>query len=172
MVDHVWEAQQLRRIRAKLLEPQDRAHQGRGDQAQQGGGHGPLGWDLLRIYVENPDFYQLSPEERRAFEHEAEKEAERRGAEKQRQEREAEKERLNDPEEVNARLAAAYLKNSAELERISRLIALSNSRRDATLREIERRRNQLGVKLRQASEDIVDAEFTESEAPSTGRITK
>jgi hypothetical protein len=50
-------------------------------------------------------------------------------------------------------------------ERIDRLIAQTEARRNATLREVERRRESLARRLRDASNIIDAAEFTESDGP-------
>jgi hypothetical protein len=61
------------------------------------------------------------------------------------------------------RLAAAYKKHGPELDRISRMIATRESRRDTVLRELERYRESR-ARRSPAAEDIVDAEFTEAAA--------
>ena len=45
------------------------------------------------------------------------------------------------------------------IERIDRLTAIAESRRNASLREIDRRRAVLGETLRQSVQEIEDAEF-------------
>ena len=47
----------------------------------------------------------------------------------------------------------------SDVERIDRLIVSAESRRDATLREIERHRAALGRKLRAAVQQVEDAEY-------------
>ncbi len=46
-----------------------------------------------------------------------------------------------------------------EFERIERLMASAEARRDIALHEIERHRSSLGPLLRKATEDVIDAEF-------------
>ncbi len=65
------------------------------------------------------------------------------------------------------RLAAdAFKQNSREIDQISRLIALHESRRNAALRELER--YQAVRRARAPRDDILDAEYTEA-PPPTGR---
>lgn len=47
------------------------------------------------------------------------------------------------------------------IEKIDRLIAVSEARRNAALREIDRRRDTLAQRLRQATQTIEDAEYSE-----------
>lgn len=57
---------------------------------------------------------------------------------------------------------AAYLVSLDTIERLQRLIDNANARRDVILREIDRRRDALGRRMREAlasSDEIVDAEF-------------
>ena len=53
----------------------------------------------------------------------------------------------------------------AEIERIERLAMNAEMRRNATLREIERHRATFGKPLRSATDEVVDAEFEQVEAP-------
>jgi hypothetical protein len=50
-----------------------------------------------------------------------------------------------------------------EIERLNRMITMSEVRRDATLREIERHRANFGAKLRRAAEQVEDAEYKDVE---------
>jgi hypothetical protein len=52
-----------------------------------------------------------------------------------------------------------------KIERIDRMIMASEARRNATLRELERRRSFFARALREATDKIEDAEFVELEAP-------
>lgn len=61
-------------------------------------------------------------------------------------------------ETVKAETLVAHLD---EFERIDRLIASAEARRDACLREIDRHRSGLAAALRRAADEIEDAEFTE-----------
>jgi hypothetical protein len=78
----------------------------------------------------------------------------------------------NAVKEVNARLAAAGLTMDAvmaqtfaakldEVERIDRMIASAEARRNLVLREVERHRETLAATLRRATEEAEDAEFEE-----------
>lgn len=58
-------------------------------------------------------------------------------------------------------IANALVEKFDEIERFDRLTAIAESRRNASLREIDRRRAVLGQKLHQAVQEIEDAEFTE-----------
>jgi hypothetical protein len=58
-------------------------------------------------------------------------------------------------------LAATITSNIAMIERIDRLIATYEARRNAALREAERHRVNLGNRVRRATEEIEDAEFSE-----------
>jgi hypothetical protein len=52
-----------------------------------------------------------------------------------------------------------------DIERIDRMVMTAEVRRDATLREIERHRATLGQALRRASEQVEEGEFEEIDAP-------
>jgi len=78
----------------------------------------------------------------------------------------------NAVEEVNDHLAAAGLTMDAvtaqtfaakldEVERIDRMIASAEARRNLVLREVERHRETLATTLRRATEEAEDAEFEE-----------
>ena len=56
-------------------------------------------------------------------------------------------------------LADALAEKLDEIERIDRLISMAEDRRNASLREIDRRRVSLGEKLRRSVQEIEDAEF-------------
>jgi hypothetical protein len=47
------------------------------------------------------------------------------------------------------------------IERVDRMIAIMENRRNAAYREAERRRINLGTRLRHAAEQVEDAEFSE-----------
>jgi hypothetical protein len=53
-----------------------------------------------------------------------------------------------------------------EIERIDRMIAISEARRNTTLREIDRHRETLGQKLRRAMEQLEDRQLRMIESPS------
>ncbi len=57
--------------------------------------------------------------------------------------------------------AETLASNLDDFERIDRLIASAEARRDACLREIDRHRSGLGAALRRAADEVEDAEFTE-----------
>lgn len=67
-------------------------------------------------------------------------------------------------EAVKAETLVVYLD---DFERIERLIALAEARRDACLREIDRHRSSLAEALRQAAEEAIDGEFEEIPPPET-----
>ena len=54
--------------------------------------------------------------------------------------------------------------NLDDIERIDRLTTIAEGRRNASLREIDRRRAPLGARLRQTVQEIEDAEFKVIEA--------
>jgi hypothetical protein len=73
-------------------------------------------------------------------------------------------------EEVNKTLTSAGLRTDSilaqtfslklnDIERIEHMTALSEARRNATLREIERHRQTLGQKLRRAAQQLEDGQF-------------
>ena len=69
-------------------------------------------------------------------------------------------------------LVAEGMKNPAleYIERIDRLITIAESRRNSSLREIERRRAALGETLRRSVQEIEDGEFEEIETtPAQGK---
>ena len=67
-------------------------------------------------------------------------------------------------------MAYALVQKLDDNERIDRLIATAESRRDASLREIERRRAVLGKTLRRSVQEIEDGEFERIETtPAQGK---
>ena len=56
-------------------------------------------------------------------------------------------------------MAAALADKLDDIERIDRLISIAENRRNATLREIDRRRSVLGETLRRSVQEIEDGEF-------------
>jgi hypothetical protein len=73
-------------------------------------------------------------------------------------------------ESMDRFMAYALVQKLDDNERIDRLIATAESRRDASLREIERRRAVLGETLRRSVQEIEDAEFKVIEpTPAQGK---
>jgi hypothetical protein len=81
-------------------------------------------------------------------------------------------------EEVNKTLTSAGLSTDSilaqtfsvkldDIERIEHMAALADARRNATLREIERHRQTLGQRLRQAAQQIEDGQVRVIESTST-----
>ncbi len=67
-------------------------------------------------------------------------------------------------------MADALAEKLDDIERIDRLISIAESRRNAGLREIERRRAFLGETLRRSVQDIEDGEFEVIEpTPAEGK---
>jgi len=60
---------------------------------------------------------------------------------------------------IDALLINALAEKLDDIERIDRLTAIAEGRRNASLREIDRRRAALGGTLRQAVHEIEDGEF-------------
>ncbi|MGH1573732.1 hypothetical protein ACRAWG_27685 [Methylobacterium sp. P31] len=58
--------------------------------------------------------------------------------------------------------AHAFLLNLPAIERVDRLASLADQRRDALLREIERKRASLAQQLRTAAADVLDVEHTKT----------
>jgi hypothetical protein len=58
-------------------------------------------------------------------------------------------------------MAGALASSIGEVERIDRMVASAEARRNVALREIDRHRATLGAALRQAGDEVLDAEFTE-----------
>lgn len=69
------------------------------------------------------------------------------------------------PANLDQALTEAYLKHGDDLERVSRLNQASDRRRDAALRELERRRAGRAEQLRRKSDEILDAEFVVTPRP-------
>jgi hypothetical protein len=65
---------------------------------------------------------------------------------------------------LTARALTESSDNLDEIERIDRLTTIAEGRRNASLREIDRRRAPLGARLRQTVQEIEDAEFKVIEA--------
>jgi hypothetical protein len=61
-------------------------------------------------------------------------------------------------DEVTAEMLALKID---ELERIDRMVAGAEARRNVALREIDRHRATLGAALRQEADEVLDAEFKE-----------
>ena len=59
---------------------------------------------------------------------------------------------------VDAVMAQALSQKLDDIERIDRMMATAESRRDKTIREIETRRDSLARRLRQASQEVIDVE--------------
>jgi hypothetical protein len=71
---------------------------------------------------------------------------------------------------MDALMAEALAEELDHIERIDRLTAIAESRRNASLREIDRRRAVLGETLRRSVQEIEDAEFKVIETtPSKGK---
>ena len=64
---------------------------------------------------------------------------------------------------MDAFMAKALAEKIDVIERIDRLTAVAESRRNAALREIDRRRVVLGEALRRSVQEIEDAEFADGE---------
>jgi ribosomal protein S6 len=69
-------------------------------------------------------------------------------------------------EDVTARALSAEIEN---FERIDRMVMNAEARRNAALRELERHRMTLAQALRQASDNVIDADF-EDVAPVRRRL--
>jgi hypothetical protein len=67
---------------------------------------------------------------------------------------------------MDAVVAQALLADIDSFERIDRMVMNAEARRNAALRELERHRTTLALALRQASDDVVEADF-EDVAPDT-----
>jgi len=152
IVDQVWEAQQLRRIRARLLDPQPEV----------GSPSRPHVPDKLLAILMNPPMRRFSANEQKEYDAKIQQDAvalrDEMWAEEQKMQR-----RSKSPDDPTASWLTEYFKHSAELERLSRMIALADARRDAMLDRIEKRRSELGSRLRQVSDNIIEAEFTMAE---------
>jgi len=68
--------------------------------------------------------------------------------------------------------ADVFLANSESFDRIDRMIAKAETRRNAALRELERRRSSMAQALRRVSDDVVDAEFVDVAPPSARKEVK
>jgi hypothetical protein len=67
-------------------------------------------------------------------------------------------------------IAEALAEELNHIERIDRLTAIAESRRNASLREIDRRRAVLGETLRRSMQEVEDAEFEVIETtPAKGK---
>ena len=71
---------------------------------------------------------------------------------------------------MDAFMADALAEKLDDIERIDRLTTIAESRRNASLHEIERRRAVLGETLRRSVQEIEDGEFEEIETtPAQGK---
>jgi len=74
---------------------------------------------------------------------------------------------------MNEVMASAFVRNLDRIERVDKLLAAAESRRNAVLREIERRREiAFARSLREAVQQAEDAEFTIVEPNSNVRTSK
>jgi len=74
---------------------------------------------------------------------------------------------------MNEVMASAFVRNLDRIERVDKLLAVAESRRNAVLREIERRREiAFARSLRDAVQEAEDAEFTVVEPESNVRTSK
>ncbi len=73
---------------------------------------------------------------------------------------------------IDALLARVHVDELETIERLDRLIASADARRNAAFRELERHHANLARALRDASNDVVDAEFEDVKAqPSVRKLT-
>lgn len=73
---------------------------------------------------------------------------------------------------TDALLARVHVNELETVERLDRLIASADARRNAAFRELERHRANLARVLRDASNDVVDAEFEDVKTqPSARKLT-
>jgi hypothetical protein len=70
---------------------------------------------------------------------------------------------------MDALVAQRVAEKLNDIERINRLATIAESRRNASLREIERRRAVLGQTLRRRMQEIQDAEFKVIETAPANR---
>jgi hypothetical protein len=71
---------------------------------------------------------------------------------------------------VDSLMAEALADNLDDIERIDRLATIAETRRNACLREIDRRRAVLGEARRLSAQEVEDAEFEVIEpAPTKGK---
>jgi hypothetical protein len=68
---------------------------------------------------------------------------------------------------LEAATSLTFAENIETIERMDRMVMNAEARRNAALREIERHRSTLGQAMRQASDEVVEAEF-EDVAPVRG----
>jgi hypothetical protein len=69
---------------------------------------------------------------------------------------------------LEAATSLTFAENIETIERMDRLVMNAGARRNAALREIERHRSTIGQAMRQASDEVVEAEF-EDVAPVRGK---
>ncbi|MDF2973126.1 MAG: hypothetical protein K0R61_3576 [Microvirga sp.] len=62
--------------------------------------------------------------------------------------------------DMNVVMATALNTKLDKIEQIDRMLNMASARRDAVLREIERRRDSLAARIRQAPIDVTDVEVT------------
>ena len=68
---------------------------------------------------------------------------------------------------INSILAQTFSAKLDDIERVEHLMALAETRRNATLREIDRHRQTLGLKLRRAAQELEDGQRRLIESAST-----
>jgi hypothetical protein len=73
---------------------------------------------------------------------------------------------------MDAVVAETLAGNLDEIERFDRMIMNAEARRDAILREISRHRDTLATQLRKKTEEITDAQFTETSGERVWRETE
>ena len=152
VVDLSWEIQRLRRFKALLIDLKIEARVAP-----------PQGGDGLLRSAQPPLHYGLGtyidpPEDR--------EEKARERQEKQREEQAKRREALLDhyrklaATEIGA--AGLFLESLGRYEQLDKLIDSAESRRNAVLRDIEKRRESLASRLRKAANEIIDGQFSEA----------
>ena len=144
VVDLSWEIQRLRRFKVLLIDLKIEARA-----AQQSGG------DKQFLPAPSyPTFWVPDPAE---YADRQEKERE-----KQAKRREALIKHYRELAASEIGAAGLFLESLGHYERLDTLIAAAESRRNAVLRDIEKRRESLASRLRKAANEIIDGEFSEA----------
>jgi hypothetical protein len=134
LVDHTWEIRRLRRFKNQLIEIGLPSPESKVDRYRQ------LVADVrMKMHENHPERF-AKPEEA--------------------PEKPKKRERKRPPSAADE--VKSFRQCINDYQTLDRLLISAEERRDALLREIERRRDGLGQRLRGASDDIIDAEFSET----------
>jgi hypothetical protein len=148
VVDHTWEIRRLRRFKNQLIEVGLPTHENDAE------GESPLAEIMKAIRAEADARYYSNANIPNPIEKLEENKKE------QAPEKPKNRKRKRRPSEADA--TQSFRQCIDDYQTLDRLLISAEDRRNAVLREIDRRRDGLAQRLRRASDDVIDAEFSET----------